>query len=140
MNKYLKRFLFFILIIGSTAFLTSNVSIIGLKFIKGYHHGYREASIENTLLNSCGCKEIEKIKTQPPINEVLSFKNKDKVKYVLRKCNSINIESFSKKVSQELLKERFCFRFNIEVILYNRQNDSTSFHINNCNIELNEKI
>jgi len=124
--------------VGTTAFLTINFSIFGVKYMQGFNHGYNRTTIEDVLLISCDCKRIEKVKQEINVKEALTFKDNLVFKYVLKNCNSINTKEISKKVLERLIKKEACIKFNIDVKLYNKQNDSTSFQINNCNIELNE--
>ncbi|NQY30568.1 MAG: hypothetical protein HRT69_13990 [Flavobacteriaceae bacterium] len=136
MNKYLKHFLFIILIIGATALLTTVFSIIGTNFLKNSKNVYQyEDTIDYVIEKSCGCTTIEK---STSYNRTTSNKPLFKHIYVLKGCNSIDIKKVSKKILTELLKKGGCSDLNIEVLLCNKQNNFTSFKINNCNITLDE--
>jgi len=78
------------------------------------------------------------VREKTTIKSTFTFKGKSEFKYTLKRCKSIDAKSLSIKVLQELLKKDKCSKFNIEVSLYNKQSDSSSFKINNCNIEINE--
>jgi len=136
MNKYLKHFLLIILIIGATALSTTAFSIIGTHFMKNSKNVYQyEETIDYVIEKSCGCTTIEK---NTSYNRTNSNKPLFKHLYVLKGCNSIDVKKVSKKTLEELLKKNSCSDLNIEVLLCHKQNNFTSFQINDCNITLDE--
>jgi len=140
MNKYLKRGLLLIIIVGATAFTTTYISAKSINIFHNANHDYNRITIEDILLISCDCKNIKEIIPKTSVKESFSLKDNREFKFVLRNCNAINTKEISKSVLDRLITKRTCIKFNIDVKLYNKQNDFASFKINNCNIELNEKL
>jgi len=135
-NKNLKGFLFPTLIVVSTAMLTISFSIIGTNFTdssKKYRIDLTDTY--QVLKKTCDCSSIE---LSTGIKQTTSNQFLQKHVYILRDCKHPDTEKKSKKVLEELLKKDLCSNLNIEVILYDNQNNITSFKINNCNLSLNE--